>query len=130
MIVADPWLLTLSGHRGAAKEIAGILLQMQIHTSRNSGHLIDLGDENNRRHVRQAAMRGTVANRFVRCSRCGVQAMLGDWLKAAGHQPEYRRLLWDASPQETRRELQHIFPCPGDQMVQDMADWLNVETGE
>jgi hypothetical protein len=125
-MMADAWFMELGREGGPAGVIAGMLLATQVKTYRVTGHLIDFSQELPRRHIGQRARHGYLWKGYVRCLRCGTQALLGDWVGAVKLLPEDRAFTVETAPDAHRRLVAYLDKCPGHSVVQDAALLLDV----
>ena len=121
-LIADAWLADWASTQGREGTAARRLLRAQILTYNRTGHLLALNDEYVRRRVVHSARYGQTPRLWVRCLRCGWQANLNDWCKAAEFSGQARAELilrmYDANQPERSAFLR---ACPGEQYLRDMA---------
>lgn len=122
MLIADPWLLDLAVDHINSRVVASMLFRCQVRTFRRTGHIIDFGDVLTQESIFKAARRAKLAHAYVRCSRCGLQRLIRDWVRADtidSVEPFALQL-----PELGGADLVligHRLPCVGDDLARGLA---------
>jgi len=123
-LIGDLRLLDLGLTGGAACKAAGILLRCQIRTAKQTGHVLDLSDRPVLEQIRRAARQGQTPNLSVRCVRCNAQQLLPRWLLACDMTAEGRALLAERNFAQDTPDLEYLWSCSGDLLLQDALEIL------
>ena len=123
--VCDIRLIDLALQSPLSEYVCYLLMQAQVLTWIHRAHIMDLSDRDTLTKLRRGLQSGRLGLILVRCLRCGQQAWMQHWIKAA--LPEGFPFLGDMGAWEdvpAVEDLRFLSMCRGTAIVAEGLDML------
>lgn len=129
-LIADMWLFDMGLRDKVHQGVARILMRTQIVVYKRTGHLMQFGEDRIHDAILQQARRGRISRTPVSCMRCGVRALLTDWMASADLTEDGRRFMLEGSHNKARIDLEYLRPCLGEETAKEAMDLLATDITE